>query len=100
MEWQGEPLVSLEFMKNKIEATKTRTGLAVSAKIINKTDDDTKENKPDDGIEEVNLTREEENQKDPGVTGMITSNPVDLTIAIWIITIIAAVALRIIMRRI
>jgi hypothetical protein len=37
MEWQGEPLVSLEFMKNKIEATKTRTGLTVSAKITNKT---------------------------------------------------------------
>ncbi len=37
MEWQGEPLVSLEFMKNKIEATKTKTGLTVSAKIINKT---------------------------------------------------------------
>lgn len=37
MEWQGEPLVSLEFMKNKIEATKTKTGLAVSAKIMNKT---------------------------------------------------------------
>lgn len=34
MEWQGEPLVSLDFMKNKIEATKTKSGLKVRA-IIN-----------------------------------------------------------------
>lgn len=36
MEWRGEPLVSLDFMKKKIEATKTRTGLTVKAFISNK----------------------------------------------------------------
>ncbi|MCP4761589.1 MAG: ISAzo13 family transposase [archaeon] len=36
MEWQGEPLTSLEFMKNKIEATTTRTGLKVKAHINEK----------------------------------------------------------------
>jgi hypothetical protein len=34
MEWQGEPLVSLDLMKNKIEATKTKSGLKVRV-IIN-----------------------------------------------------------------
>jgi len=34
MEWRGQPLVSLDFMKNKIEATTTKTGLTVQA-IIN-----------------------------------------------------------------
>lgn len=36
MEWRGQPLVSLDFMKNKIDATKTRTGLTVKAFISNK----------------------------------------------------------------
>jgi hypothetical protein len=36
MEWRGQPLVSLDFMKNKIEATKTRTGLTVKAYISEK----------------------------------------------------------------
>lgn len=36
MEWQGQPLTSLEVMKNKIEATTTKTGLKVKAYINNK----------------------------------------------------------------
>ena len=36
LEWQGEPLTSLDFMKNKIEATKTRKGLHVNARINQK----------------------------------------------------------------
>lgn len=37
MEWRGEPLVSLDFMKNKIEATTTKTGLTIKAIINEKT---------------------------------------------------------------
>lgn len=36
MEWQGEPLTSLDVMKNKIESTTTTTGLKVKAYINNK----------------------------------------------------------------
>jgi hypothetical protein len=36
LEWRGQPLTSLEFMKNKIEATKTKTGLNVKAYINEK----------------------------------------------------------------
>lgn len=37
MEWQGEPLTSLDVMKTKIESTTTSTGLKVKAYINNKT---------------------------------------------------------------